>query len=82
MASRMNSGGSNDLNCIRIDPRTGEKFSFNVDTDAATVQQHPQGHNNAHSFMHMNHFTFHPMEAFLLLYCTIRHFRPMKSVVT
>ena len=24
MASRMNSGNSNDLNCIRIDPRTGE----------------------------------------------------------
>ena len=28
MASRMNSGGSNDLNRIKIDPRTGEKFSF------------------------------------------------------
>ena len=27
----MNSGGSNNLNCIKIDPRTGEKFSFNVD---------------------------------------------------
>ena len=27
----MNSGGSNDLNCIRIDPRMGEKLSFNVD---------------------------------------------------
>ena len=26
MASRMNSGDSNDLNCIRIDPRTGENF--------------------------------------------------------
>ena len=33
MASRMNSGDSNDLNCIRIDPRTGEKFSFNMDID-------------------------------------------------
>ena len=29
MASRMNSGGSIDLNRIKIDPRTGEKFSFN-----------------------------------------------------
>ena len=35
MASRMNSGGSNDLNCIKIDPQTGEKFSFNVDIVAA-----------------------------------------------
>ena len=31
MASRMNSGGSIDLNCMKIEPRTGEKFSFNVD---------------------------------------------------
>ena len=30
MASRMNSGGSNDLNRIKIDPRTGKKLSFNV----------------------------------------------------
>ena len=30
MVSRMNSGGSNDLNRIKIDPRTGEKLSFNV----------------------------------------------------
>ena len=29
----MNSGGSNDLNRIKIDPRTGEKFSFNMDID-------------------------------------------------
>ena len=28
MAIRMNSDGSNDLNCIKIDPWTGEKFSF------------------------------------------------------
>ena len=42
MASRMNSGGSNDLNCLIIDPRTGEKFSFNVDIVAATAWQHPQ----------------------------------------
>ena len=37
MASRMNSGGSNDLNRIKIDPQTGEKFSFNVDIVAATA---------------------------------------------
>ena len=36
MASRMNSGGSIDLNRIKIDPRTGEKFSFNLDIVAAT----------------------------------------------
>ena len=74
MASRMNPGNSNDLNCIRIDPRTGEKFSFNVDIVAATAWQHPQ----QCTFIH----TFHPMEAFLFLYCTLRHCRPMKSVVT
>ena len=37
MASRMNFGGSNDLSRIKIDPRTGEKFSFNVDIVAATA---------------------------------------------
>ena len=37
MASRMNSGGSIDLNRIKIDPRTGEKFSFNLDKVAATA---------------------------------------------
>ena len=42
MASRLNSGNSNDLNCIKIDPRTGEKFSFNVDIVAARAWQHPQ----------------------------------------
>ena len=31
MASRMNSGGSNDSNRIKIDRRTGKKFSFNMD---------------------------------------------------
>ena len=36
MASRMNSGGSIDLNRIKIDPRTGEKFSFYLDKVAAT----------------------------------------------
>ena len=38
----MNSGGSNNLNCIKIDPRTGEEFSFNLDIGAATAWQHPQ----------------------------------------
>ena len=33
----MNSGGSIDLNRIKIDPRTGEKFSFNLDKVAATA---------------------------------------------
>ena len=37
MASRMNSGGSIDLNRIKINPRTGEKFSFNLDIVAATA---------------------------------------------
>ena len=37
MASRMNSGSSNHLNRIKIDPRTGEKFSFNMDIVAATA---------------------------------------------
>ena len=37
MASTMNSGGSIDLNRIKIDPRTGEKFSFNLDKVAATA---------------------------------------------
>ena len=41
MASRMNSGGSNDITCIKTDPRTGEKFSFNVDIVAATSDQKP-----------------------------------------
>ena len=37
MASRMNSGGSIDLNRIKIDPWTGKKFSFNLDEVAATA---------------------------------------------
>ena len=37
MASRINSDGSNALNRIKIDKRTGEKFSFNVDKVAATA---------------------------------------------
>ena len=37
MASKMNSGGSIDLNRIKIDPRTGEKFSSNLDKVAATA---------------------------------------------
>ena len=56
MASRMNAGDSNDLNsnCIRIDPRTGEKFSFNVDIVWATAWQDPQQSIfiHARSFMH------------------------------
>ena len=35
LASRMNYGGSIDLNRSKIDPRTGEKFSFNLDKVAA-----------------------------------------------
>ena len=68
MASKMNSGGSNDINCIKIDPRTGEKFSFYVDIVAATAWQHPQ----QCTFIHAHEsFQFHPMEAFLLLYCRL-----------
>ena len=37
MASKMNSGGSNDLSRIKIDPRTGKQFSFNVDIVVATA---------------------------------------------
>ena len=37
MASTMNSGGSNNLNRIKIYPWTGEKFSHNVDIVAATA---------------------------------------------
>ena len=37
MASRMNSGGSIDLNRMKLDPRTDEKFSFNLDIVAATA---------------------------------------------
>ena len=37
MASTMNSGGSIDLNRIKIDPQIGEKFSFNLDIVAATA---------------------------------------------
>ena len=39
MASRMNSGGSNDINCIKIDPQTGKKFSFDVDIVAAWIKK-------------------------------------------
>ena len=63
MASRMNSGDSNNLNgnCIRIDPRTGEKFSFNVDI-VATI------HFHSCTFIH----TFHPMGGMfvIVLYIT------------
>ena len=43
MASRMNSGGSIDLNRIKIDPRTGEKFSFNLDIVAAMAWHGQEG---------------------------------------
>ena len=36
MVSRMNSGGSIDLNRIKIE-RTGEKFRFNLDIVVATA---------------------------------------------
>ena len=36
MASRINSGGSIDLNRIKINPRTGEKFSFNLDIQCSS----------------------------------------------
>ena len=42
MDSRMISGGSNDLNCIKIDPRTGKKFLFILDIVAATAWHHSQ----------------------------------------
>ena len=47
MASRMNSGGSIDLNRIKIDPRTGEKFSFNLDKVAATAWYGQPGRRRA-----------------------------------
>ena len=50
MASRMNSVDSNDLNSNIIDPRTGEKFSFNMDIVAATECQHPQQGTFIHTF--------------------------------
>ena len=55
MASIMNSGDSNDLNCIRIDPRTGEKFSFNVNIAAATAWQHPQQCTFIHACRYLNY---------------------------
>ena len=54
MASRMSSGCSNDLNCNKIDPQTGEKFSFNVHIVVATAWQHPQ----QCTFIH-THESFH-----------------------
>ena len=54
MASRLNSGGSNNLDCIKIDPRAGKKFSINVDIVAATAWQHTQ----QWTFIHA-HESFH-----------------------
>ena len=62
MASRMNSGGSIDLNCIKIDPRTGKKFSFNLDIVAATAWygqeasrelSHGRGRNSVLTWIYM-----------------------------
>ena len=58
MTSRMNSGGSNDLNCIKIDPRTGEKFSFNLDIVAATAWQHPQQWHGQEAIEALDDFFF------------------------
>ena len=56
MASRMNADDVNDLNsnCIRINPRTGEKIIFIVDIVAATAWLHPQQSIfiHARSFIH------------------------------
>ena len=74
MASRMNSGDSYDLNsnCIRIDPRTGEKFS-------GSTRYNPLSFTHVHSYISSNGIKC----KCLLLYCTLRHtFHPMKSVVT
>ena len=48
-ASRMNSGDSNDLNsnCIRIDPRTGEKFS-------GSTRNNPLSFTHVHSYISSN----------------------------
>ena len=45
MASRMNSGSSIDLTRMKIDPWTGEKFSFNLDIVAATACRYGQEAN-------------------------------------
>ena len=68
MASRMNSGDSNNLNCIRIDPRTGEKFSFNLDIVAATAWQHPQ----QCTFIHARSF-IHFIQWRHSCYCTVHY---------
>ena len=75
MASRMNSGGSIDLNRIKIDPRTGEKLSFNVDIH----EKRPLSFTHVHSCISSNGMK---CKCLVLLYCTLRHCRPMKSVVT
>ena len=50
----MNSGGSNDLNRIKIDSQPVEKFSFNVDIVAAMAWQDPQQCTN--SFMQVHSY--------------------------
>ena len=53
MASRMNSGGSIDLNRIEIDPRTGEKFSFNLDIVASRELSHGRARNSVLTWIYM-----------------------------
>ena len=70
MASRKNSHGSNNLNRIKIDPWTGEKFSYNVDIVAATacVAAPATIHFHSRTFIH----TFHPMRG-VLVFCTVHY---------
>ena len=69
MASRMNSGSSNNLNCIKMDPRTGEKFSFNLDIVAATAWQHPQQCTFIHA-RESSHVSFNGSVFVIVLYFT------------
>ena len=55
MASRMNSSGSIDLNRITIDPRTGEKFSFNLDIVAATAWYGQEARNLVLTWIYIVH---------------------------
>ena len=75
MASRMNFGDSNDLNSNRIDPRTGEKFSFNVDISGHGVAAPATRHFHSCTFIH----TYHPMEGVFVI---VLYITSLKSVVT
>ena len=79
MASRMNSGSSNNLNRIKIDPRTGEKFSFNMDIVAATAWQHPQQCKFIHA---RESFHVSSIGGVFVIVLYITYCRPLKSVVT